>query len=488
MELDGHIFSIFQTSKNQLMPNSITPKLLLSAILVFCLTKKTVAQSSDAPPNFIIIFADDLGYGDLGVYGHPTIKTPHLDQMAFEGQKWTNFYVGASVCTPSRAALLTGRLPIRSGMASSKHRVLFPNSVNGLPSSEITLAEQMKKAGYTTACIGKWHLGHKKEYLPTNHGFDYYFGIPYSNDMDILQGDEYKNYWSRNNEDIKTEHFNVPLLRNTEIIERPADQNSITTRYSNEAVKYIKEHKNKPFFIYLAHNLPHVPLFASKAFLGKSERGLYGDVLQEIDNGVGNILNTLKKEGLAENTIVIFTSDNGPWLPFKLNGGSAGQLRAGKGTTWEGGMRVPTIFWGPGQVAPGSISDMGSTMDLFTTFSKMAGVDLPTDRQLDGFDLSPTLISKEKSPRDHMIYYRGQEVYAVRKGKYKAHFSTQGAYGQFGERENHPTPVLYNLNVDPSEQYNIAEQHPEIIAEIKLLKEEHSSKVIKVKDQLAERE
>lgn len=344
------------------MPNSITPKLLLNIILLLCLHIKTNAQSADTPPNFIVIFADDLGYGDLGVYGHPTIKTPHLDQMAFEGQKWTNFYVGASVCTPSRAALLTGRLPIRSGMASSKHRVLFPNSVNGLPTSEITLAEQMKKAGYTTACIGKWHLGHKKEYLPTNHGFDYYFGIPpYSNDMDRLQGDEYKDYWSRNNEEIKTEHFNVPLLRNTEIIERPADQNSITTRYSNEAVQYIKEHKNKPFFIYLAHNLPHVPpLFASKEFLGKSERGLYGDVLEEIDNGIGNILKTLKEEGLAENTIVVFTSDNGPWLPFKLNGGgSAGQLRAGKGTTWEGGMRVPAIFWGgPGQIDPGSISDM----------------------------------------------------------------------------------------------------------------------------------
>lgn len=458
--------------------------ILLTIFLVF---HGLVSGQEQAPPNFIIVFADDLGYGDLGVFGHPTIKTPHLDRMAHEGQKWTNFYAGASVCTPSRAALLTGRLPVRSGMASNRHRVLFPDSKHGIPSSEITLAEQLKKAGYATACIGKWHLGHKEPYLPTNNGFDYYFGIPYSNDMDRIEGDAYKNYWDRTNDSIKTEHFNVPLMRNTQIIERPADQNTITTRYANEAVSYIKKNKKRPFFIYLAHNLPHVPLFASEAFLGKSERGLYGDVLEEIDHGVGKILDTLKEEGLDKNTIVVFTSDNGPWLPFRLNGGSAGLLKAGKGTTWEGGMREPTLFWGPGRIKPGVIMDLGSTMDLFTTFSKMAGVEIPKDRIIDGVDLRPTLLGHGESPRKNMFYYRGTELYAVRLENYKAHFITQGAYGQFGQRQKHDPPLLYHLNNDPSEKFNVAEAHPEVLAAIDELVKEHRSRLIKGKDQLADR-
>lgn len=459
--------------------------------LAVALLPPLLVQSQEVdkrPPNFIIIFADDLGYGDLSCFGHPTIKTPNLDRMAYEGQKWTNFYVGASVCTPSRAALLTGRLPVRSGMASSKTRVLFPDSKNGLPAEEITLAEQLKKVGYSTACIGKWHLGHKEQHLPTNNGFDYYFGIPYSNDMDRLQGDDYKDYWKRPNDSIKTEHFNVPLLRNTEIIERPANQNTITTRYSDEAVKYIKENKSNPFFIYLAHNLPHIPLFASDKFKGKSLRGLYGDVLEEIDDGVGKILKTLREEGLAENTIVVFTSDNGPWLPFKLNGGSAGLLKAGKGTTWEGGMREPTVFWGPGHVKPGLISDLGTTMDLFTTFSTMAGVKLPHDRIIDGVDLSATLFQRKPSPRKNVLYYRGTELFAARLGDFKAHFITQGEYGQFGDREEHDTPLLYNLNHDPGEQFDIAESHPDIIEKINAMVREHRSKLVKGKDMLVDRE
>ena len=463
--------------------------LLFLLTLSACTTKqKQKKHQEQKPPNFIIIFADDLGYGDLGVYGHPTIKTPNLDRMAHEGQKWTNFYAGASVCTPSRAALLTGRLPIRSGMSSNKNRVLFPDSKNGLPASEITLAEQLKTVGYATACIGKWHLGHKEQYLPTNNGFDYYFGIPYSNDMDKIAGKPYWDYWKQPDDSIKTEHFNVPLLRNTEIIERPANQHTITTRYSNEAVSYIKQHKNEPFFVYLAHNLPHIPLFVSDAFKGTSKRGLYGDVLEEIDNGVGKILKTLKEEGLAENTIVVFTSDNGPWLPFKLNGGSAGLLKAGKGSTWEGGMREPGIFWWPGKIAPGVITDLGSTLDLFTTFSKIAGAKLPKDRILDGVDLSPTLFEQKKSPRKSLLYYRGTELYAARMGDYKAHFITQGAYGEFGERQEHDPPLLYNLNHDASEKYDIAAEHPEIIEQINALVKTHQSNLIKGEDMLADRE
>ena len=463
---------------------------ILAFPLLFFLSFLSVQSQAveKRPPNFIIIFADDLGYGDLSCFGHPTIKTPSLDRMAHEGQKWTNFYAGASVCTPSRAALLTGRLPVRSGMASNTHRVLFPDSKNGLPADEITLAEQLKTVGYNTACIGKWHLGHKEPYLPTQNGFDYYFGIPYSNDMDQIKGTEYGEYWKQPDDSIKTEHFNVPLFRNTEIIERPANQNTITTRYSDEAVQYIKQNKQQPFFIYLAHNLPHIPLFASDKFKGTSKRGLYGDVVEEIDNGVGKILKTLQEEGLDGNTIVIFTSDNGPWLPFKLNGGSAGLLRAGKGTTWEGGMREPTIFWGPGNIKPGIITELGTTMDLFATFSSMAGVPLPTDRIIDGIDLSETLLQRKPSQRKSVLYYRGTELYAARLGDFKAHFITQGAYGQFEARETHEIPLLYNLNYDPGEQFDIADKHPAILNEINAMVQDHQSELVRGKDMLVDRE
>jgi arylsulfatase A-like enzyme len=455
-------------------------------ILLFSFNSCTAKQpdsSKNNNPNFVIVFCDDLGYGDLGVFGHPTISTPNLDKMAEEGQKWTSFYVAASVCTPSRAGILTGRLPIRSGMCSDKSRVLFPNSTGGLPSSEITIAEALKTGGYATACIGKWHLGHKEQYLPTNNGFDYYFGIPYSNDMDRITGITRDQAFS---DTTKSEYFNVPILRNTEVIERPADQTTITRRYTEEAIQFIEKSKDEPFFIYLAHSLPHVPLFRSKEFEGKSKRGLFGDVIEEIDWSVGQVLEALKKNGLDENTLVVFTSDNGPWLPFNEQGGSAGLLRDGKGSTFEGGMREPTIFWWNNKLKKQVISDMGSTMDLLPTFCSLAGVKLPNDRIYDGKDLSPTLLRGEKSPRDEMIYYRGQKIYAARKGAYKAHFITKPAYGK-GEVVHHEVPLLYNLEHDPSEKYNIAENNPEIIEEITRMVEDHKKSVKPVKDQLAER-
>ena len=447
-----------------------------------------VGNASNQKPNVIIIFADDLGYGDLSSYGHPTIRTTNVDQMAHEGQKWTNFYVGASVCTPSRAALLTGRLPVRSGMASSVNRVLFPDSHNGLPQSEVTLAEQMKKGGYATAAIGKWHLGHKEEYLPTSHGFDSYYGIPYSNDMDNItpfrsEGGYFEFWKSEERKDINT--FNVPLMRNTEIIERPAEQHIITKRYTEEAIKFINEKKDEPFFLYLAHNLPHVPLFASEDFEGTSPRGIYGDVVEEIDDSVGQILDELRKTGLDKNTIVVFTSDNGPWLIMNEEGGSAGLLRNGKGSTWEGGMREPCIFWAPGRIAPGIVTDLGSTMDLFTTFSKIAGIDIPNDRIVDGIDLAPVLFNNETSTRKDMFYYRGDKLYAVRVGDYKAHFITQEPYSP--DVVEYETPLLYNLSIDPSEKYDISETNLEVIANIMKVVKNHNDKMVKGEDMLKDR-
>ena len=432
---------------------------------------------TDSKPNIVIIFCDDMGYGDLGTYGHPTIHTPNLDQMAAEGQKWTNFYVGASVCTPSRAALITGRLPIRNGMNGNR-RVLFPNSVGGLQQSEITIAEALKDEAYTTACIGKWHLGHLPEYLPTRQGFDSYYGIPYSNDMDrmksheVAAGDpEYLNY-------------NVPLMRNEEIIERPVVQTTITKRYTEESIKFIRENKDKPFFLYLAHNLPHIPLFASEDFQDTSLRGLYGDVIEEIDWGVGQILETLRSEGLAENTLVVFTSDNGPWLEYAQDGGSAGLLRDGKGTTWEGGMRVPAIFWWPEKIRPGVLSDMGATMDLFPTICKLTGADFPSDRIMDGVDLSQTLLNEKPSPRNTIFYYRKREIYAVRSGMYKAHFITENAYTENPNKTEHDTPLLFHLGHDPSEKYNVAEDHPDVIANIRQIIEKHKAELIIPESQL----
>jgi len=425
------------------------------------------ADAEKAPakkPNFVIIFCDDLGYGDVGVYGHPTIRTPNIDKMASEGQKWTNFYSAASVCTPSRAALVTGRLPIRSGMCSDKRRVLFPNSAGGLPESEVTIAEALKDAGYATACVGKWHLGHLPQYLPTRHGFDSYFGIPYSNDMKPS-----------------------PLLDNEETIEEPTDQTTLTKRYTERAVGFIEKNRKKPFFLYFPHSFPHVPLFASKAFKDKSTRGLYGDVVEELDWSVGQILDTLHRLKLAENTLVLFTSDNGPWLIMKLNGGSAGLLREGKGCTFDGGMREPFIAWWPGKIKPGQVTqDMGSTLDFLPTLCSLAGAKLPDENMLDGVDISPALLGTGPSPRNVMFFYRGAKIYAVRKGWYKAHYITKPAYGKGGETKHDP-PLLFHLGHDPAEKFNVAEKHPEVIDDIRKEVGLHLANLEPGKDQLAER-
>lgn len=441
-------------------------------------------QADSRPPNLIIIFTDDMGYGDLGCYGHPVIDTPHLDRMAAEGQRWTSFYTAASVCTPSRAALLTGRLPVRSGMASDRRRVLFPDSLGGLPQDEITIARALQQAGYATACIGKWHLGHREQFLPTNHGFDYYFGIPYSNDMDNVSG---LGGFRANYPVPQVEYFNVPLLRNTEIIERPADQTTLTRRYTEEVVRKIEAYREQPFFIYYPQTFPHVPLFVSEQFQGRSAAGLYGDVIEEIDWSVGEIRRALEQWDLADNTLVVFTSDNGPWLPYREHGGLSGPLRDGKGTTWEGGMRVPAIFWWPGQIEPAVIREIGCTLDLFPTALALAGVELPDDRLWDGYDLSPTLLGTGPHQRDEMLYYRGTQLYAVRQGPWKAHFITQGAYQGGAPRQEHDPPKLFQLDHDVPERFNRAEEFPEVLQRLQALADRHRATVVPVESQLEKR-
>jgi len=441
----------------------------LAALALQCFP--AICSEPASRPNIVVIFADDLGYGDLACYGHPTIQTPNLDRMAREGMRFTQFYSAAEVCTPSRAALLTGRLPPRSGMCSSKRRVLFPGSKGGLPADELTIAELLKTKGYATACIGKWHLGHLPPYLPAKHGFDYYFGIPYSNDMDRVPSAPMGRAAFLA---PKTEYWNVPLIRNTEEIERPANQHTVTRRYADEAARFIREHKDQPFFVYLPHTMPHVPLFASDEFAKTSRRGLFGDVVEELDKAVGTVLQTLRDENLAEKTLVIFTSDNGPWLTQGDQGGSAGLLRDGKGSTWEGGMREPAIAWRPGTVPAGSICrELASTLDLLPTFCVQAGASAPQDRPLDGYDITAALAGG-KSPRNEMFYYRAFDLMAVRMGPWKAHFLTQTGYGQ-PQPEKHDPPLLFNLEVDPGENYNVAAKHPEVLAEIAALVEKHKA-------------
>ncbi len=448
------------------------PLRLLPAFLLLVLTTLAAAP---AKPNIVIILADDLGYGDLGCYGHPSIRTPNLDRMAREGMRFTDFYSAAEVCTPSRAALLTGRYPIRSGMCNDRFRVLRNISTGHLPESEITLAEQLKGQGYATTVIGKWHLGvwaNNPAGHPSRHGFDSTFGLPHSNDMDPAPGGRPPGEDNKDDPDAK--YFNSPLFDGEKLLERPTDQTQLTRRYTERAVQFIREHRaGAPFFLYFPHTFPHTPLFASEQFRGKSPRGRYGDVVEEIDWSVGRVLDTLRETGLDKNTLVFFTSDNGPWLIRGGAGGSAGLLRDGKGSTWEGGMREPAIAWWPGRVPPGTVCrEVACTMDLFVTGSVLGGAKVPADRPIDGMDIMPLLTGAGTVQRGAYMFYRGTRLFAVRLGKWKAHYLTQTGYG-VPNPDTHTPPLLFDLQADPGESRNVAAAHPEVLAQIAAAVEQH---------------
>ena len=440
-------------------------------------------------PNVIVIVADDLGYGDTSGNGHPTIETPNLDRMAHEGQKWTQFYVAASVCSPSRAALLTGRLPIRSGIASLEPRVFFPWSGGGLSAREWTIAELFKAKNYATALIGKWHLGHLPEFLPTRHGFDEWFGIPYSNDMDktvhakklLRRLDPGNVFPPRAWYEPKSEWFNVPLMRGGRVLERAPDQSRLTQRYATESLKFIRRHRKEPFFLYLAFSMPHVPLFRSPEFAGRSKGGLYGDVIEELDAAVGVVLDELRALEIDQETLVVFTSDNGPWLKYKTLGGSAGPLREGKSTAWEGGFRVPGIFWAPGMIAPGVVHQLGSTLDFMATFAALTNSELPAS-EFDSFDLMPVLRGHEVEPRDEMFFYLGDQLAAVRQGAFKAHFCVAGPAA--GQVTRLSAPLLFDLEEDPGERFDLAASKPEVVEALTRLRDSHSASIVPVENQL----
>lgn len=456
-------------------------------LITSLLSASTGFSQANKQPNFIIILADDLGYGDLSSYGHPTIRTPNLDKMALEGTRFTQFYVAANVCSPSRAALLTGRLPIRTGVfgTNSTNKVFFTNSTSGLPHSEITLAKALKAKGYQTAIVGKWHLGSLPQFLPLNYGFDSYFGIPYSNDM----GKE-GFIAARDGKPFDAGNPPLPLYRNEKLVETEPDQYLLTKRFTTEVTDLITKNRNKPFFIYYASPFPHVPLHASPDFAGKSKRGPYGDVVEELDWSVGQVLNKLKELKLDKNTFVVFLSDNGPWLMKSLideNGGSSGLLYEAKASTYEGGMRVPAIVWMPGTVKNQISSAVATSMDLYPTILNMAGVEPAKDKPLDGNDIKDLLTGKKDKVTDIVYFYDANQLYAIRKGAYKAHFQTNASYSQKAAEAHNPA-LLYNVEHDPSEKFEIGKKYPEVIKELTAAYKEHQNSIVPVEAELDKRE
>ena len=413
------------------------------------------------PPNVILIYADDLGYGDLGSYGAQGYRTPNLDRMAAEGIRLTNFYVATAVCSASRAALLTGAYPNRIGIRGA----LDHTAKIGLNPEEETIAEVLKRRNYATAIYGKWHLGHHPQFLPTRQGFDEYYGLPYSNDM-----------WP-NHPVTRNYYPELPLIEGERVIQLNPDQSRLTTDYTARAVSFIERNRQRPFFLYLPHSMPHVPLFVSEKFKGKTAQGLYGDVIEELDWSVGEILRTVGRLGLDRQTLVIFTSDNGPWLPYGNHAGSTGGLREGKGTAWEGGVRVPFIARWPGHIPAGVVSRAPlMTVDLLPTLARLAEVQLDRNRLIDGVDSWSILAGqgRRSSATRARYFYWLNELHAVRRDKWKLHLphpyrhlASAGHDGQPGKDDTWQTEIaLFDLDNDPAESNNVAAQYPAIVKQL----------------------
>ena len=419
----------------------------MKQILIFCLSAiisslfTSVYAQTMEKPNFIVIIADDLGYGDLGIYGSNLIKTPNLDRMAQQGALLNSFYSSANVCTAARGGLLTGKYPIRLDIVSDVAR---PNNNVHLADDELSLAEALKPMGYQTALFGKWHLGSRLEWSPLTQGFDEFFGVLHSNDMTPFE-----------------------LYRQDLVIEEPVDQSTLTERYTQEALRFIETHQDKPFFLYMPHTFPHVPLYVSNQFSGQSEAGLYGDVVETIDWSVGEILRTLERLNLTENTLVVFTSDNGPWFE-----GSPGPYRDRKGSSWEGGQRVPFIAQWQGQIPHGVVSDEPAmNIDIFPTFLNLAGIELPSERVIDGKDIFPVLKNEAPSPHDALFLFNQNRIAGVRSGPWKLVVEThyRGAVPSFDNANSYYAPygLLFNLERDPSETYSYTREYPEKAAELR---------------------
>ncbi len=416
-------------------------------------------------PNLVLIFTDDQGYGDLSCFGSSKIKTPNIDRIAKEGRKFTSFMVASPVCTPSRAALLTGCYPKRIGM--HKH-VLFPSSAKGLNPSEYTLADHFKSLGYSTACFGKWHLGHHKEVLPTANGFDTYFGIPYSNDMNHPDNkgkpkggpDGMDLLW--NDPESTLTKWKTPLFENEKIVELPVDQRTITRRCTQKSIDFIKANKDSPFFVYLPHSMPHIPLYVPDEVRDPNPLNAYVNTIEHIDSEVGRLLRALDELKLSSNTYVIYTTDNGPWLPFRHHGGSAGPLREGKGTTFEGGQRVPCVMRGPGIPAGTVCEDLMGTIDILPTFAAITGQPLPKNKKIDGVDASALLKGKGNPPRTEFLHYTSRgDLEGIRQGKWKLLMKKRKQKGKWVDEM-----MLFDLASDLAESSNLSGEKPQVVSRL----------------------
>jgi arylsulfatase A-like enzyme len=443
---------------------------VLFALLILCQPK---VNAEPKPPNVVVIYIDDMGYADIGPFGGNPALTPHLNQMAAEGRKFTNFYVSQAVCSASRASLLTGCYNVRLGILGA----LGPNSNQGIHPDEITLGELCQQKGYATACFGKWHLGHHHQFLPQQNGFDEYFGLPYSNDM-----------WPFHPEvrhlpmEQRLRHWpHLPLIDGNDVITSEVtetEQIQLTTWYTERAVSFIDRNAQKPFFLYVPHSMVHVPLYVSESFKGKSGAGLFGDVVMEVDWSVGQILQALKRNSLDENTLVIFTSDNGPWLSYGDHAGSTGDLREGKGTMFDGGCRVPCLMRWPDKIPSNTVCDVPAmTIDVLPTIAKLIKASLP-QHPIDGRDIWPLMANEvdAKSPQEAYYFYWGNELHAVRRGPWKLHFAHtyRSLNGEPGGKEGVPAKYenltieqsLFNLEDDPGETQNVADQHSEVVKQL----------------------